>query len=73
MGGLGGHMNHLYDNPRLTFDSMMDIMKKAARGELTSVHMQATLAKSEGGPSAYDASGAGAKGQGPGTIIESEG
>lgn len=34
MGGLGGHMNHLYDNPRLTFDSMMDIMKKAARGEL---------------------------------------
>ena len=34
MGGLGGHMNHLYDNPRLTFGSMMDIMKKAAKGEL---------------------------------------
>jgi len=48
-------------------------VEQAARGEVTSVHMQATLAKAEGGASAYDASGAGPKGQGPGTIIESEG
>lgn len=48
-------------------------VEQAAAGEATSIHMQATLAKAEGGATAYDASGASAKGQEPGTIIESEG
>ena len=47
-------------------------VEQAASGEATSIHMQATLAKNEG-PAAYDASGAGPKGQEPGSIIESEG
>lgn len=34
MGGLAGHMYHLYDNPGLTFDSLKDIFKKAAAGKL---------------------------------------
>jgi hypothetical protein len=29
-----GHMNHLYDNPRLTFAQIKDIFKKAAGGKL---------------------------------------
>lgn len=34
MGGLAGHMSHLYDNPSLTFSQMKDIFVKAATGEL---------------------------------------
>ena len=34
MGGLAGHMMHLYDNPDLKFSQMMDIFKAAANGEL---------------------------------------
>ena len=34
MGGLAGHMSHLYDNPRLTFSQIKDIFKSAASGEL---------------------------------------
>ena len=48
-------------------------VEQAASGEATSIHMQATLAKAEGTPTAYDASGSGSKGQEPGSIIESEG
>ena len=35
MGGFAGHMNHLYDNPGLTFKQMKDIFAKASSGELT--------------------------------------
>ena len=34
MGGVAGHMSHLYDNPSLKFSQMMDIFKAAANGEL---------------------------------------
>lgn len=34
MGGAAGHMNHLYDNPELSFDEMFSIMKSASRGKL---------------------------------------
>jgi len=34
MGGVAGHMSHLYDNPDLKFSQMMDIFKAAANGEL---------------------------------------
>jgi nicotinamide mononucleotide adenylyltransferase len=34
MGGLGGHMFHLYDNPELTFGQIKDIFQKAATGQL---------------------------------------
>jgi phosphopantetheine adenylyltransferase len=34
MGGLAGHMNHLYDNPELSFAKMKDIFQKASKGEL---------------------------------------
>ena len=34
MGGVAGHMSHLYDNPDLRFSQMMDIFKAAANGEL---------------------------------------
>lgn len=34
MGGLAGHMFHLYDNPSLTFGEIKDIFQKAAAGEL---------------------------------------
>jgi len=34
MGGVAGHMSHLYDNPNLKFSTMMDIFKAAANGEL---------------------------------------
>ena len=34
MGGVAGHMSHLYDNPNLKFSQMMNIFKAAANGEL---------------------------------------
>jgi len=34
MGGAAGHMNHLYDNPELSFDEMFSIMKAASQGKL---------------------------------------
>ena len=33
-GGVAGHMNHLYENPYLTFEEMKDIIQKAGTGEL---------------------------------------
>ena len=33
-GGVAGHMNHLYDNPDLTFKKMKDIFAQASNGEL---------------------------------------
>ena len=33
-GGLGGHMDHLYENPNLTFGEMKEIFRLAASGEL---------------------------------------
>ena len=35
MGGLGGHVDHLYDNPDLTFTDMVKIMTAASNGEIT--------------------------------------
>ena len=35
MGGVAGHMDHLYDNPLLTFSEMIEIMEAASNGELT--------------------------------------
>ena len=35
MGGVAGHMDHLYDNPSLTFSKMIEIMEAASNGELT--------------------------------------
>jgi len=35
MGGLGGHVDHLYDNPDLTFTDMIKIMTAASNGEIT--------------------------------------
>lgn len=35
MGGVAGHMDHLYDNPDLTFSEMKEIMTAASNGELT--------------------------------------
>jgi len=34
MGGLGGHLNHLYDDRSMTFDKMMKIIDAASSGEL---------------------------------------
>ena len=34
MGGVAGHLAHLYDNRNLTYNSMADILQKAANGEL---------------------------------------
>lgn len=34
MGGLAGHMSHLYDNPDLTFEEIVDIFKEASSGSL---------------------------------------
>ena len=34
MGGVAGHMDHLYDNPNLTFSKMKEIMQAASNGEL---------------------------------------
>ena len=33
-GGLGGHINHLYENPNLSFGKMKEIFQLAASGEL---------------------------------------
>mgnify|MGYP003627199769 CR=1 FL=1 len=33
-GGVAGHMNHLYDNPNLTFRKMKEIFQAASTGEL---------------------------------------
>tara|TARA_B100000575_G_C23143450_1_gene666389 strand:+ start:9270 stop:11318 length:2049 start_codon:yes stop_codon:yes gene_type:complete len=33
-GGVAGHMNHLYDNPGLTFKQMKDVFLAASNGEL---------------------------------------
>ena len=33
-GGVAGHMNHLYDNPDLTFKEMKKIFQAASAGEL---------------------------------------
>ena len=33
-GGLGGHMNHLYDNRELSFAKMKEIIHDAANGKL---------------------------------------
>lgn len=35
MGGVAGHMDHLYDNSELTFSKMKEIMTAASNGELT--------------------------------------
>ena len=34
MGGVGGHLNHLYDDRSMTFDKMMDIIDAASQGKL---------------------------------------
>jgi len=34
MGGVAGHMDHLYDNPELTFLKMKEIMSAASNGDL---------------------------------------
>ena len=34
MGGVAGHMSHIYENPRLTFSDIKTIFNKAASGEL---------------------------------------
>ena len=34
MGGVGGHLNHLYDDRSMTFDKMMEVIDAASRGEL---------------------------------------
>ena len=34
MGGVAGHLAHLYDNRDLTFNKMAEILQKAASGEL---------------------------------------
>ena len=33
-GGVGGHLNHLYDNVSMTYNKMVSILKKASSGEL---------------------------------------
>ena len=33
-GGVGGHLNHLYDNRQMTANKMISILKKASNGEL---------------------------------------
>ena len=35
MGGVAGHMDHLYDNPNLTFEKMKEILTAASNGELS--------------------------------------
>ena len=35
MGGVGGHLNHLYDDRSMTFDKMMEVIDAASRGKLT--------------------------------------
>ena len=33
-GGVGGHMNHPYDNDELTFGQLKDLLRSAVAGEL---------------------------------------
>ena len=33
-GGVGGHLNHLYDNRQMTYNKMVSILKKASSGQL---------------------------------------
>ena len=35
MGGVAGHLSHLYDNRKLTFNEMKKILSLASSGELT--------------------------------------
>ena len=35
MGGVFGHMSHLYDNPNLTFSQIKDVFQRASAGELS--------------------------------------
>ena len=35
MGGVAGHMDHLYDNPNLSFNKMKEIMEAASEGDLS--------------------------------------
>tara|TARA_R110002020_G_scaffold394715_1_gene604705 strand:+ start:4326 stop:6653 length:2328 start_codon:yes stop_codon:yes gene_type:complete len=37
MGGVFGHMSHIYDNPTMTFGQIKDIMTKASAGDLENV------------------------------------
>jgi len=37
MGGVFGHMSHIYDNPNMTFGQIKDIMTKASSGQLENV------------------------------------
>ena len=37
MGGVFGHMSHIYDNPNMTFGQIKDIMTKASAGKLENV------------------------------------
>ena len=37
MGGVFGHMSHIYDNPSMTFGQIKDIMAKASAGQLENV------------------------------------
>ena len=37
MGGVFGHMSHIYDNPNMTFGQIKDIMTKASAGQLENV------------------------------------
>tara|TARA_R110002110_G_scaffold10404_3_gene51192 strand:+ start:1551 stop:3794 length:2244 start_codon:yes stop_codon:yes gene_type:complete len=37
MGGVFGHMSHIYDNPSMTFGQIKDIMTKASAGQLENV------------------------------------
>ena len=37
MGGVFGHMSHIYDNPNMTFGQIKDIMAKASAGQLENV------------------------------------
>ena len=37
MGGVFGHMSHIYDNPNMTFGQIKDIMQKASAGQLENV------------------------------------
>ena len=34
MGGIAGHMSHLYDNPNLTFSKMKEIMSTVGDADL---------------------------------------
>ena len=34
MGGVFGHMSHIYDNPYMTFGQIKDVMRQASAGEL---------------------------------------